>query len=119
MPTIADYSIIADAWFNEKDTDTVKFSVPANIDPGSRAVLGFMFKVWCDEALSLEVRINGIKVWSWQCDSGDSFPARFFQEVVAAGVVKPGSNVFSFSSSSGSFRSDQFSDVVVWWQAKI
>jgi len=38
---------------------------------------------------------------------------------MARGMLKPGTNVFSFDSSSVDFRFVQLSDIVVWWQANI
>ena len=67
--------------------------------------------------MTLTLRLNGTKVWTWNYSDGDRL--QFFQEVIAAGVVKPGTNVFSFESSSGDFRVVQLSDIVVWWQANI
>jgi hypothetical protein len=39
--------------------------------------------------------------------------------VIEAGVVKPGTNVFSFESSSDDYKFVQLSDIVLWWQANI
>ena len=69
--------------------------------------------------LSLTVRLNGTKVWEWDFPGGGHPPVRFFQEVVAAGVVKAGTNVFSFDASTGDFALVQLSDIVIWWQANI
>jgi len=117
MARVADYSIIADGWVVEATQDTVNFEVPSTIDAGSRSILGFMLEVDNLDDLTLTLRLNGTKVWTWSYSEGDR--VRFFQEVIAAGVVKPGANVFSFESSSGDFRFVQLSDIVVWWQANI
>ena len=119
MARVADYSIIADGWVVEATQDTMNFNVPSNIDAGSRAVLGFMLKVENLDDMTLKLRMNGTEVWSWTWSGSSDLPTRFFQEVIAAGVVKPGSNVFSFDSSSGDFRFVQLSDIVIWWQANI
>jgi hypothetical protein len=119
MATVADYSIIADAWVVEVNQNTLNFNVPSNVDPGSRSILGFMLKVNAFDTLYLKIRLNGIEVWSWHCEGGGDFPIRFFQEVVPAGAVKPGKNVFSFDSNSGATNVVMVSDVVVWWQAHI
>ncbi|HSF32542.1 MAG TPA: hypothetical protein VLK82_18985 [Candidatus Tectomicrobia bacterium] len=119
MARVADYSIIADGWVVEAQKDTINFEVPSNIDAGSRAILGFMLDVHNLDDMTLTIRLNGTKVWTWNYSGGSSHPARFFQEVIAAGVVKPGTNVFSFDSSSGDYRFVQLSDIVVWWQANI
>ena len=117
MARVADYSIIADGWVVEAKQDTINFDVPSNIDAGSRCVLGFMLQVDNLDDLTLSLRLNGTKVWTWSYPEGNRI--RFFQEVISAGVVKSGANVFSFESSSGDFRFVQLSDIVVWWQANI
>jgi hypothetical protein len=119
MARVADYSIIADGWVVEANQDTINFDVPSTIDGGSRAILGFMLDVDNLDDLTLTLRLNGTKVWTWHYSGGSSYPVRYFQEVIPAGVVKPGKNVFSFDSSSGDVRFVQLSDIVVWWQANI
>lgn len=119
MARVADYSIIADGWVVEANQDTINFNVPSTIDAGSRTVLGFMLKVGNLDDMTLKLRINGTEVWNWSWSGSSDDPARFFQEVVAAGVVKPGANVFSFDSSSGDFRFVELSDIVITWQANI
>jgi hypothetical protein len=119
MARVADYSIIADGWVVEAPKDTINFEVPSTIDAGSRAILGFMLDVDNLDDMTLTIRLNGTKVWTWNYSGGSSLPVRFFQEVIPAGVVKPGTNVFSFDSSSGDYRFVQLSDIVVWWQANI
>ncbi len=117
MARVADYSIIADGWVVQATQDTINFQVPSNIDAGSRSILGFMLHVNNLDDLTLTLRLNGTKVWNWNYTGGNRF--QFFQEVVGAGVVKPGENVFSFESSSGDFHLVELSDIVVWWQANI
>lgn len=117
MATVADYSIVTDGWVVEATQDTINFEVPSTIDRRSRSILGFMLEVDNADDLTLTLRLNGTKVWTWNYPSGSRI--RFFQEVIAAGVVQPGTNVFSFESSSGDFRFVQLSDIVVWWQANI
>lgn len=117
MARVADYSIIADGWVVEFNQDTINFSVPSNVDAGSRCVLGFMLHVDNLDDLFLKLRLNGTEVWNWNYSSDDRI--QFFQEVVAAGVLKPGNNVFSFDSSSGDFSLVELSDIVIWWQANI
>jgi hypothetical protein len=119
MARVADYSIIADGWVVEANKDTVNFEVPSNIDAGSRSILGFMLDVHNLDDMTLTIRVNGTKVWTWHYSGGSSHPVRYFQEVIPAGVVKPGMNVFSFDSSSGDVRFVQLSDIVIWWQANI
>jgi hypothetical protein len=117
MARVADYSIIADGWTVEAQTDTITFQVPSTVDAGSRSILGFMLQVDNLDDLTLSLRLNGVQVWTWNWPDGNRI--RFFQEVIAAGVIKPGANVFSFESSSGDFSFVQLSDIVVWWQANI
>jgi hypothetical protein len=117
MPRVADYSIIADGWVVEAVQDTIDFEVPSTIDPNSRTILGFMLEVDNSDDLTLTLRLNGTKVWTWNYPDGSRI--RFFQEVISAGVARPGRNVFSFDSSSGDFRFVQLSDIVLWWQANI
>jgi hypothetical protein len=119
MPRVADYSIVVDSWISETSVDSRKFTVPDNIHPSSRSILTFMFDADSDDGVTVNVRINGSLVWTWTATGGDSRPVRFFQEVVAAGVVKAGENVFSYNSSSSDSRTIRFSDVVLFWQASI
>jgi hypothetical protein len=117
MARVADYAIVADNWVVDGTQNQIKFNVPSNIDAGSRCVIGFMMKTAHLDAMTLKLRMNGIEIWKITWSGGSDEPARFFQEVVAAGVVKPGANVFSFDTSSGDFRITELSDIVVWFQA--
>ena len=117
MARVADYSIVSDAWVVEFNQDTINFDVPSNIDAGSRSILGFMVQVDNSDDLTLTLRMNGTKVWTWNFPEGNRI--MFFQEVIQAGSVKPGKNVFSFDSNSADFNFVQLSDIVVWWQANI
>jgi hypothetical protein len=119
MARVADYSIIADGWVVEATQDTISFTVPSTIDAESRSILGFMLDVDNLDDMTLTLRLNGTKVWTWNYSGGSSYPVRFFQEVIAAGVLEPGTNVLSFDSSSGDYRYVALSDIVVWWQANI
>jgi len=117
MARVADYSIIADGWVVEASQDTISFEAPSTVDAGSRSVLGFMIQVNNLDDTNMTLRLNGQKVWTWQYSEGKRI--MFFQEVIGAGILKPGTNVFSFDSSSGDFRFVQLSDIVVWWQANV
>jgi hypothetical protein len=117
MARVADYSIVSDAWVVEFNQDTINFDVPSNIDAGSRSILGFMVQVDNSDDLTLTLRMNGTKVWTWNFPEGNRI--MFFQEVIPAGSVKPGKNVFSFDGNSADFNFVQLSDIVVWWQANI
>src|SRR5258707_128346 len=116
MARVADYAIVADNWVVDGTQNQINFNVPSNIDAGSRCVIGFMMKTDHLDAMTLKLRMNGTEIWNWSWSGGSNDPARFFQEVVAAGVVKPGTNVFSFDTSSGDFRFTELSDIVVWFQ---
>ena len=86
------------------------FEVPNTIDTGSRSILGFMLDVDNLDDPTLTLRMNGTKVWTSNYFGASSHPVRYFQEVIAAGVVKPGSNVFSF---------DSFIRVIFgWWRSR-
>jgi len=119
MAKVADYAIVADNWVLEKDKNIVNFEVPANIDKGSRCILGFMINTNHLDDMKLVIRLNGTNVWNWSLPGHVDEPARFFQEVVAAGVVVPGTNEFKFTSSSDDATVVEVSDVVVWFQANI
>lgn len=118
MARVADYSIVADGWVWEGTQTTIKFEVPSNVDAGSRSILGFMLQTDSVDGVTLTLRLNGTQVWDWNYADGGG-RVGYFQEVIAAGVVKPGTNVFSFHCSSDDARFVQLSDIVVWWQANI
>jgi hypothetical protein len=118
MARVADYSIIADAWVLERDQDTIMFDVPATINKESRSVLSFMLQTGHLEDMSLTIRLNGTEVWNWRY-GGNCDHTQFFQEVVASGVVKAGTNKLRFVSSSDDARFVQLSDIVLLWQANI
>lgn len=118
MARVADYSIVTDSWVVEALQDTITFEVPSTVDAGSRSVLGFMLQADHLDDVSLTFRINGTKVWNWNL-GGSQNKVAFYQEVIPTGVIKPGTNNFSFDSSSDDYRFVQVSDVVIWWQANI
>jgi len=119
MPRVADYSIISDGWVAGPDNDQIEFTVASNVDPGSRSILGFMLDVKNNDDLTIKIRINGSEVWKWNYSGSSDHPVRYFQEVVGAGIVKPGTNVFSIDTSSGDKHYVGLSDIVIWWQANI
>lgn len=117
MARVADYVIVSDAWkVDAGGINTIKFTVPDNIDTGSRCVLNFMFEVGCDAAMTLGVSINGTNVWTWEASGGVDEPIRCMQEVVSANIVKAGENLFQFSTISTDLRFTEFSDIVLWFQ---
>jgi hypothetical protein len=101
------------------DQDTINFEVPSNIDKGSRAILGFMLDADHIGDMKLTLRLNGENVWNWSFGGSENQPARFFQEVVGAGILQPGSNKFTFRSTVAEATSVRVSDVVVWFQVNI
>ena len=117
MAQAADFVIVSDPWVVQGVQDTINFSVPSNIDPRSRSVIGFLLEVDNADDTTMTLRMNGTKIWHWTY--GDGARVQFFQEVLNAGVVKAGANVFSFDSSSGDFRFVQLSDIVVWFRVNI
>ena len=118
MPRVADYAIITDAFVLEFHQHIIDFNVPANIDPGSRCVLGFMLDAEHIDAMTLTIHLNDTKVWEWRF-SGSFQSLHFFQEVISAGVVKPGGNQFIFRTTSDDATAVQISDAVLWFQANI
>ena len=119
MTKAASYAIVTDSWVIESLQTTISFTVPSNIAADSRSVIGFMLKTDHLDAMTLKLRVNGTEIWNWSWSGGSDDPAQFFQEVIGAGVVKPGANVFSFDSSSGDARFLELSDIVVWFQVNI
>jgi len=117
MAQVADFTVITDNWVLEKDQNSISFNIPSNIDTKSPAVLGFMLNVQNLDDLTLKIHLNGSEVWNWKFS--DDKRTVFFQEVIGAGVLKSGSNVFKFSSTTDDFHLVKVSDVVVWWQANI
>lgn len=118
MPRVADYSILADNWWTEGfSPDPIQFDVPDNIDPNSRSILGFVVETYNLETMVLKIRVNGTPVWEWTFPEGRR--VQYFQEVIAKGLVKPGSNNLSVDTTSSDARYSAISDVVIWWQANI
>jgi len=118
MPRVADYSIVTDAWVLEFDQHSIDFEIPSNIDSSSRCILGFMVDVFHVDSMVLTLRLNGAQVWQ-RSFPGDSKRVHFFQEVIAAGIAKPGTNTLSFRTTGGEATANQLSDVVLWFQANI
>jgi len=119
MARVADYVIIRDAWkVDDGSTNPIKFSVPSNIDTGSRCVLNFMFKVDTSDDMELDILINGEVVWTWHASGAQDPPMRTIQEVVAANIVHSGENLFQFETG-GTWRFTELSDIVLWFQANI
>jgi hypothetical protein len=120
MARVADYVIIRDAWkVDAGGFNTITFTVPNNIDVGSRCVLNFMFKAETLDDTTVSVAINGTTVWNWTASGAVDPPIRCMQEVVDAHLVKPGENIFQFDTNSGDFTFTELSDIVLWIQANI
>ena len=106
MARVADYSIIADGWVVEAKQDTINFSVPSNIDAGSRCVLGFMLQVDNLDDLTLTLRLNGTKVSTWNYSEGNRI--RFFQEVISAASSNPATTSSALKVRRAIFASSNF-----------
>ncbi|BDG70188.1 hypothetical protein Rmf_01170 [Roseomonas fluvialis] len=129
MARVADYSIISDNVIQDSNVD---FTVPDNIHAGSRSVLRFKIKArgldsgdvpfGSFDGMSTRVLLNGSVVWTWNWTNSEN-PTRVFQEVVPAGIVKPGDNRFEvkvkFNDPDGGLSIISISDAVLWWQAEI
>jgi len=119
MPRVADYVIIRDSWdLDNSATNPNTFTVPNNIDVGSRCVLSFMFDVETLGAMEFWIAINGTDVWSWSATGSASPPMRCMQEVVASQIVRPGENILQFGSA-GDWRTIRLSDIVLWIQVNV
>jgi hypothetical protein len=119
MARVADYAIVTDSWVLEMDKHSLNFEVPSNIDGGSRSVLGFMLQVGHLDDMKLTLKLNDKEIWNWNYEGSDTNTLQYFQEVVDAGRVKGGKNVFSFHSTSEDATFVQLSDIVLWFQANI
>lgn len=119
MARVADYSIIADGWVLERDQNSIDFSMPSNVDAGSRCILGFMFDAGSLDDITVTLKLNGTEVWTWSNSGSYDGMIRYFHEVIPAGVLKGGNNTFKLKSSSDDYTFLQLSDIVVWWQANI
>ena len=121
MPRIADYTIIVDAWAVDAVGDSIEFQVPDNVSVSSRAILGFMLDVNNNGELGIKIRLNGVEVWSWHYSDFSRLPVRYFQEVIASNVVKPGTNVFRLTGTSSPDDKwfAQISDAVLWIQVDV
>lgn len=129
MARVADYSIITD---NVMSSSGKTFSVPDNIHGGSRSILRFKIKArghdnsdipfGSFDGMTTKLLLNGSTVWTWSW-SNDENPTRVFQEVIPAGIVRPGENSFDiqvrFNDPDGGLAIIEVSDAVLWWQADI
>jgi hypothetical protein len=114
---VADYVIVRDSWkVDQGGFNTIKFTVPDNIDIRSRCVLNFMFKVATLDDTTVSVAINGTEVWTWNATGAQDPPIRCMQEVVADHIVMPGENTFQFDANSSEFTFTKLSDIVLWFQ---
>lgn len=116
MPRVASYTIIADAWTAGPRLD---FEVPAAIVPDSRCILTFMLDPDVGAEASVEVLVNGVAVWHWTFPEEAARFARFYQEVIPAGLVVPGSNRLELRLAPGTTGLVLISDVVLWWQSEL
>ena len=114
MPSAANFTVISDAWSPASRFD---FQIPASIDVGARPVLGFMLDPGIGAEAEVRLLLNGEPVWRWKFAPSDAGAVRFFQEVVPAGVVKPGANRLEWEAPIRSADRILTSDIVLWWHA--
>jgi hypothetical protein len=121
MPRVADYSILIDEWWIEAlSPSPIEFSIPDNINKDSRSILGFKFRYWNEDEMTVTIRLNSVSVWHWKVPStGGDTTFRYIQEVIPKGLAVPGTNRLTVDSDSDDFRYVSISDVVLWWQADI
>ena len=122
MGNIGNFSVVRDTWTHDDLRNGIDVDVPNHIDLDKRSVLSFMLNVTVEGSVAFSLRINGTKVWNATFLNTKRWG--HFQEVVAKGVVREGTNTVSFeydSSSGGSFdySSVEFSDIVIWWRGEI
>lgn len=120
MPVVADYSIIRDSSFVIRtggDIDrTFNFTMPSFLYPSNRAILAYVIDGERNTTnLKVEISINGSVVRHPRF-SGDSYKA--LHEVVAANLLREGSNSIKFRITSGSGPIN-ISDVILWWQRTV
>lgn len=120
MPRVADYSILIDEWWTEGISPSpIEFTIPHNTNNDSRSILGFKFRYWNVDEMTITIRLNSVSVWNWTVPSTGALTFRYIQEVIPKGLAVSGTNTLTVHSDSGDFRSVGVSDVVLWWQADI
>jgi hypothetical protein len=110
MTSVADYIIVADGIFNTGVVEGFfQFTPPPKYDIGSRVVLSFMAGTLdiAQFPVSFAVQINSKTVLDYSV--GQPLFPQVMQEVVEAGLIKPGINEIVFSSTPHM----RFSDVVL------
>jgi len=122
MGNIGNFSVVRDDWSHDALRNGIDVDVPNHIDLDKRSVLSFMLSVLVEGSVGFSLRINGTKVWNATFLNTNRWGQ--FQEVIAAGVVRPGINTVSFEydgSSDGrfDFSGVKFSDIVIWWRGDI
>jgi len=120
MPRIADYTIITDAKFTIQtggDIDqTFSFSLESGAHLGSRSILAFVLFVDGNaKNLKFAVLVNGLEQLSY---SFTGFQINTLHEVIAANLLKQGTNSIEFRIVGGTGKLE-FGDVVLWWQRDV
>ena len=120
MGNVANFTVIRDAW-NQDLYDGVDFEVQSAIDTDRRAVLTFMLHNYSEGDATVTLRINGKKVWTWSFSEDKT---RFYQEVLAADVIHPGTNrinceVYRNDDGRFDFAAAELSDIVLWYRVNI
>lgn len=122
MAKAANYVVIADNWVQQMTSQhKINFEIPANIDLGQRAVIGFIIDADSLEGgMKVVVRLNNNNVWNWSYPSGQR-REQFFQEVVGTGVLKAGINEWetTVTKDDGVTTQTRFSDIVLWFKVDI
>lgn len=120
MPRIADYTIIKDERFTIQtggDIDqTFNFSLESGAHLGSRSILAFVLFVSGNaKSLKFEVLVNGSVQLSY---TYSGFRSNTLHEVIAADLLKQGTNSIEFRIVGGTGKLE-FGDVVLWWQRDV
>jgi hypothetical protein len=120
MGNVANFTVIRDAWTTGL-YDGVDFEVNSAISAERRTVLTFMLRNFSEGDVTVSVKVNGKKVWNWKFTEAKT---RFYQEVLGADVIRPGTNKISCEVSRDSdgkfdFAGVEFSDIVLWYRVSI
>jgi hypothetical protein len=120
MPArIADYSIIRENALTVVGLDEIAWKMPANLDRGSRSILGFILRLAdIDNWVQVRVLINGHITYKRRFES--DYYGTIIQ-VVKKNFLLHGQNIINFEVTGGDDLRVvvKVADVVLWWQANI
>ena len=116
MPRTANFTVISDGWSAAKRFD---FQLPESLDIGSRLVLGFMLDPDIGGEAEVRFMLNAEAVWRWKFSADDHGAARFFQEVIPAGIARAGANRLELEVVVPSADAVLTSDIVLWWHENL